>query len=187
MAARAACGGHAASWSPRAGLSMRTATRTAATTHRTKEVPGPLLTEEHGKASAASSILQANTNGVPVRGSVNCISVTQTLCQTRPEKPDSRAASAARRRVETLISPRHFSGPARHPLSISVLTFVPAWMRRGSRSGEVLKMPVQCAYVACYARADPHIRPDGRRGGAGQRRAVWVCAAHARTVAHPCP
>jgi hypothetical protein len=112
MAARAACDEHAACWSPRAGLSMRTATRTAATTHRTKEVPGPLLTEEHGKASAASSFLQANTNGVPVRGSVNCISVTQTLCQTRPEKPDCRrAASAARRLVETLISPV--------PLSIS--------------------------------------------------------------------
>lgn len=109
MAACAACDEHAACWSPRAGLSMRTATRSAATTHRTKEVPGPLLTEEHGKASAASSFLQANTNGVPVRGSVNCISVTQTLCQTRPEKPDSRecsrAASAARRPVETLISP----------------------------------------------------------------------------------
>jgi len=133
MAARAACDEHAACWSPRAGLSMRTATRTAATTHRTKEVPGPLLTEEHGKASAASSFLQANTNGVPVRGSVNCISVTQTLCQTRPEKPDCRrAASAARRPVETGGDP-HFSGPAGHPLSISVLTFVPAWMRRGSR------------------------------------------------------
>lgn len=91
MAARAACDEHAACWSPRAGLSMRTATRTAATTHRTKEVPGPLLTEEHGKASAASRILQANTNGVPVRGSVNCISVTQTFCRRRD--PRSRTLS----------------------------------------------------------------------------------------------
>lgn len=106
MAARAARDEHAACWSPRAGLSMRTATRTAATTHRTKEVPGPLLTEEHGKASAASSILQANTNGVPVRGSVNCISVTQTLCQRRdPRSPTRPSRERREATVETLISP----------------------------------------------------------------------------------
>jgi hypothetical protein len=140
MAARAACDEHAACWSPRAGLSMRTATRTAATTHRTKEVPGPLLTEEHGKASAASSFLQANTNGVPVRGSVNCISVTQTLCQTQwsDETREARLPRMlpSRERREATGGDPHFSGPAGHPLSISVLTFVPAWMRRGSRSGE---------------------------------------------------
>jgi hypothetical protein len=156
MAARAACDEHAACWSPRAGLSMRTATRTAATTHRTKEVPGPLLTEEHGKASAASSFLQANTNGVPVRGSVNCISVTQTLCQTRPEKPDCRrAASAARRLVETLISPvprdTHYLFP---------IPPAPSTDLKHDRAG----------------------RGTGRRRG---RATPYMCAAHARTVAHP--
>jgi hypothetical protein len=108
---------------------MRTATRTAATTHRAKEVPGPLLTEEHGKASAASSFLQANTNRVPVRGSVNCISVTQTLSPLSDETREARLPPSRERREATGGDP-HFSGP---PLSNSVLTFVPAWMRRGSR------------------------------------------------------
>jgi hypothetical protein len=93
---------------------MRTATRSAATTHRTKEVPGPLLTEEHGKASAASSFLQANTNGVPVRGSVNCISDTQTLSPLSDDTREARLPPSRERREATGGDP-HFSGPAGTP------------------------------------------------------------------------